>query len=98
MTQAWANNQWQVYTYNADGQRTRRTVDGVQTWQVYGFDGELLGEYSAGMASFVATKEYGYRGGELLVTISSGDDQRLTRFVTGLYGAVLRLAFAALIE
>ena len=24
------------YTYNADGQRVRRKVNGVETWQVYG--------------------------------------------------------------
>src|SRR5438876_7629360 len=39
------------YTYNADGQRVRRTVGGqpsaVTTWQVYGLDGELLAEYAA---------------------------------------------------
>lgn len=28
MTQVWANNQWQIYTYNADGQRKRRKVNG----------------------------------------------------------------------
>ena len=44
MTQAWANNQWQVYTYNADGQRVRRKVNGVETWQIYGLVGELLAE------------------------------------------------------
>jgi len=37
------------------------------------------------------TTEYGYRGGELLTTISSGDAQRLTRFVYNLfYGALQR--------
>jgi hypothetical protein len=40
----------QYYTYNADGQRTRRKVDGVETWQVHGFDGELLAEYAANAA------------------------------------------------
>jgi YD repeat-containing protein len=39
MTKAWGgNNQWQEYAYNADGQRVRRKVDAVETWQVYGFD------------------------------------------------------------
>jgi YD repeat-containing protein len=42
MTKAWGNGQWQYYTYNADGQRVRRKVDGVETWQVYGVEGELL--------------------------------------------------------
>jgi RHS repeat-associated protein len=85
MTQAWANSQWQTYTYDAGGRRIKRNVNGVETWQVYGMDGELLGEYAAGAAPFVATTEYGYRGGELLVTITNGDTQRLTRFVTNLY-------------
>jgi YD repeat-containing protein len=44
-----------VYTYNADGQRVRRTVSGqpsaVTTWQVYGFGGELLAEYAASMSA-----------------------------------------------
>src|SRR5262249_43182061 len=32
MTRAWGgNNQWQEYTYNADGQRTRRRVNGQET-------------------------------------------------------------------
>ncbi|MFZ0062625.1 MAG: hypothetical protein WAL47_11370 [Pyrinomonadaceae bacterium] len=34
-----------LYTYNADGQRVRRTVNGVETWQDYGMAGELLAEY-----------------------------------------------------
>ena len=48
MTQAWGgDNQWQYYTYNADGQRTRRKINNQETWQIYGFDGELLAEYAA---------------------------------------------------
>jgi len=74
-----------TYTYNADGQRVRRLVSGVGTWQVYGIDGELLAEYQAGSAPMTATKEYGYRNGELLVTVTSGDVQRLQRFVKNLY-------------
>lgn len=68
MTKAWGgNNQWQEYTYNAGGQRTRRKIDGVETRQVYGLDGELLAEYGAGAAPSTPQKEYGYRSGELLV-------------------------------
>ena len=33
------------YGYDADGKRVRRIVGGVETWQVYGFDGELIAEY-----------------------------------------------------
>src|SRR5262249_8139750 len=52
MTRAWGgNNQWQEYTYNADGQRTRRKIDGQETWQIYGIDGELVAEYAASGAA-----------------------------------------------
>ncbi len=61
-----------VYTYNADGQRVRRQVDGTSTWQIYGMDGELLAEYPAGGSSGNPQKEYGYRNGELLVTAEPG--------------------------
>jgi RHS repeat-associated protein len=73
------------YTYNGDGQRVRRKIYGVETWQVFGIDGELLAEYQSGAAPMTATKEYGYRNGELLVAMASGDDQRLRRFVGNLY-------------
>ncbi|MCM3873838.1 MAG: hypothetical protein ND895_24380, partial [Pyrinomonadaceae bacterium] len=69
MTQAWGGaNQQQFYTYNADGQRVRRKIDGVETWQIYGMDGELLAEYAANAAAGSPQKEYGYRNGQLLVT------------------------------
>jgi RHS repeat-associated protein len=60
------------YTYNADGQRVRRTVNGVETWQVYGFDGELLTEYAANTSPTSPQKEYGYRNGQLLITATVG--------------------------
>ena len=62
---------WSYYTYNADGQRVRRKVNGVETWQVYGFAGELLAEYAASAAPASPQKEYGYRNGQLLVTAES---------------------------
>ncbi len=69
MTRAWGgNNQWQDYVYNADGQRVRRKVNGQETWQIYGFDGELIAEYAANGAAGSPQKEYGYRNGQLLVT------------------------------
>jgi YD repeat-containing protein len=43
-----ANGVWSYYSYNADGQRVRRKVSGVETWQVCGIGGELLAEYAAG--------------------------------------------------
>jgi RHS repeat-associated protein len=72
ITSAWGgNNQAQLYSYDAAGQRIKRTVDGVETWQVYGFGGELLAEYPAGGAAANPQKEYGYRNGQLLVTASA---------------------------
>lgn len=55
------------YTYNADGQRTRRKVSNQENWQVYGMDGELVAEYAASGAVNAPQKEYGYRNGQLLV-------------------------------
>jgi hypothetical protein len=72
MKQAWANNQWQEYTYNADGQRVRRKVNGVESWQVFGMDGELLAEYGPNASPGNPQKEYGYRNGQLLVTVTAG--------------------------
>jgi len=68
MKQAWANSQWQTYTYDGDGRRVKRDVNGTETWQVYGLGGELLAEYGANAAPTSPQKEYGYRHGELLVT------------------------------
>jgi RHS repeat-associated protein len=68
MTQAWGYNQWQTYTYDGNGKRTRRNIDGAETWQVYGLGGELLAEYSANATPTSPQKEYGYRNGELLIT------------------------------
>jgi YD repeat-containing protein len=79
------NNQWQTYTYDAEGSRIKRNVNGVETWQLYGMSGELLAEYQSGGAPYLPVTEYGYRGDQLLTTITSGDTQRLTRFVTNLY-------------
>jgi hypothetical protein len=73
MTQAWANGQWQVYTYDGDGHRVRRKVNGVETWQVYGLSGELMAEYAPNAPATTPDKEYGYRNGQLLVTASAVD-------------------------
>ena len=60
------NNQAQLYSYDGSGQRIKRTVDGVETWHVYGFGSELLAEYQANGTSL--QREYGYRNGQLLMT------------------------------
>ncbi len=59
---------WSYYTYDADGKRTRRKVNNQETWDIYGFEGELLAEYPASGAASSPNKENGYRNGELLVT------------------------------
>jgi RHS repeat-associated protein len=69
MTSAWDNSGGiSYYTYNADGQRVRRKKGSVETWQVYGMDGELLAEYAATASEPLPQKEYGYRNGQLLIT------------------------------
>ncbi|MDQ3919123.1 MAG: RHS repeat-associated core domain-containing protein, partial [Acidobacteriota bacterium] len=57
------------YAYDADGRRVKRMVGGAgEVWQVYGPGGELLAEYAKDSPANQPRKEYGYRGGELLVT------------------------------
>jgi RHS repeat-associated protein len=60
-----------TYGYSADGSRVRRKIVNLETWQIYGFDGELLAEYGQDKTPINATKEYGYRNGELLVTANN---------------------------
>jgi RHS repeat-associated protein len=55
------------YVYDAAGRRVVRTVGSQGTWHVYGFGGELLAEYAVGASPSAPQKEYGYRGGQLLV-------------------------------
>ena len=79
ITSAWGgNNQAQLYSYDASGQRIKRTVEGVETWQVYGFGGELVAEYPAGASATSPQKEYGYRNGQLLVTASAPITQNVS--------------------
>lgn len=58
------------YCYDGDGHRVKRYVarEDTETWQVYGANGELLGEYDADNDPATPKKEYGYRNGELLIT------------------------------
>jgi RHS repeat-associated protein len=57
-----------AYTYDADGRRMKRNTGWVEVWQVYGLGGELLAEYAPNASPGTPQEEYGYRGGELLVT------------------------------
>lgn len=69
ITSAWGGiNQAQLYSYDAPGQRIKRMVNGVETWDVYGIGGELVAEYAASGSPTSPQKEYGYRNGQLLVT------------------------------
>jgi len=54
------------YTYDGEGKRVKRITAGQEWWYVYGIGGELLAEYLASAPATVK-KEYGYRGGQLLV-------------------------------
>jgi RHS repeat-associated protein len=74
-----ANNQAQTYSYDASGQRIKRDVYDVETWQVYGLGGELVAEYAASGAPTSPQKEYGYRNGQLLIT-ANGNAGALTNF------------------
>jgi RHS repeat-associated protein len=59
------------YYYDADGKRARRVIGAQEYWQVYGFEGELVAEYTydgvTAPAPTATQKEYGYRSGQLLV-------------------------------
>ncbi len=55
------------YVYDADGKRVRRIVGSTETWMIYGIDGELVAEYGANGAAGSPQKEYGYRGGQMLI-------------------------------
>src|SRR5262245_7627317 len=60
------------YVYDAKGRRVVRTVGSQGTWNIYGIGGELLAEYAVGAAPRAARKEYGDRGGVVLIMSASG--------------------------
>jgi RHS repeat-associated protein len=64
-----ANGLANSYVYDADGHRTRRSLNngGEVWWQVYGIGGELVAEYQLVSGAPTLRKEYGYRHGQLLV-------------------------------
>jgi len=87
MTKAVQGSSNNYYFYDANGKRVRRILNGSQTWGgqetwfVYGFDGELVAEYTYNQVSAPLPgspqKEYGYRGGKMLVVwdgSQAGDD------------------------
>ncbi len=88
------------YAYNANGSRVIKTAGGTTTWNIYGLDGELVAEYAANGAVGSPQKEYGYRGGQMLVVWDGTEtgDKKLqwlvqdhlgsTRMVADLSGAL----------
>ena len=99
MTKAIKSGQTNYYFYDASGKRVRRIVNGTQsttaneTWQVYGFDGELVAEYAYNGAVSSPVKEYGYRGGQMLVVFDSTEtgDNQLKWLVTDHLGSTRML-------
>ncbi|NOT61489.1 MAG: RHS repeat-associated core domain-containing protein [Acidobacteria bacterium] len=83
-----------TYTYEADGKRTRRNVNGVETWLIYGLGSELVAEYPVGGTSNAPQKEYGYRGGQLLVIYDATEsgDKRWQWLVTDHLGTPRMIA------
>jgi RHS repeat-associated protein len=67
------NNVAGSYSYDGNGQRMRRNINNVETWQVYGLGGELLAEYAQNGSAASPQKEYGYRNGQLLITARAGN-------------------------
>ena len=61
------------YIYDPDGKRVRRIINGVETWMVYGMGGELIAEYALNANATTPQKEYGYRGGQLLIIADSSN-------------------------
>jgi RHS repeat-associated protein len=56
------------YSYDGNGARVRRYVNGQEMWMVYGIGGELLAEYTAKASPETPSTEYGYRNGQLLIS------------------------------
>jgi RHS repeat-associated protein len=61
------------YVYDAGGKRVRRITGGQETWYIYGISGELVAEYNANGAVGSPQKEYGYRGGQMLMVWDSSE-------------------------
>jgi hypothetical protein len=60
------------YVYDGEGKRVKRIASGQEWWYVYGLGGELVAEY-LWTAPTTVQKEYGYRGGQMLVVGEAGN-------------------------
>ncbi len=81
-----AVNGYHQYRYDADGKRTRKLVTGSLEFRlVYGVNGELVAEYDAVIPGGTLRKEYGYRGGQMLIVYDGtlAGDEQLKRVVSG---------------
>jgi len=99
MTKAVQGGSNNYYFYDANGKRVRRILNGSQTWGgqetwfVYGFDGELVAEYTYNQVAAplpgAPQKEYGYRGGKMLMVWdgSQAGDNALKWMVTDHLGS-----------
>ncbi|MEP7337220.1 MAG: RHS repeat-associated core domain-containing protein, partial [Acidobacteriota bacterium] len=67
-----------TYVYDGEGKRVKRTASSQEWWYVYGTGGELVAEYLS-TGTTTVKKEYGYRGGQLLVVwdVDKTGDERL---------------------
>lgn len=65
------NQNWSYYTYDGDGRRVSRNINGAESRQVYGMTGELLLELTSNTVPAWMPKEYGYRNGQLLITATA---------------------------
>jgi RHS repeat-associated protein len=63
---------WSYYTYDCNGRRIKRKINGAETWMLYGMGGELLAEYATDDSPGTPLREYGYRNGQLLIVAESG--------------------------
>ena len=65
------------YVYDGEGKRVKRiTAGGQEWWYVYDIGGKLIAEYLSS-APTTAKREYGYRGGQMLITADSGSTSNL---------------------
>lgn len=91
-----ASNGLNEYVYDPAGMRVKTKVGRAdELWMVYGLDGELLAEYAPNTAKTQPLREYGYRGGELMVVADPADCKWLvldhlgsTRAVIGKSGSL----------
>jgi RHS repeat-associated protein len=76
------------YTYDAEGHRVMRRVNGTTTYYVYGWHGELVSEFEEISGAESWKGDYLYLAGRLVARVS-GQDQRSPLPFTNVEGAAL---------